>query len=99
MIYSPFIFSVIIFYMGFVPSIQIAFVMLFINMICWGSWTNPLKKCGNWRFEGFYWDYAWSIVVWSFLLSVAFGGFTPTGWSPFLFIEGLLTSPPWEFSG
>ncbi|HKZ35170.1 MAG TPA: L-rhamnose/proton symporter RhaT [Patescibacteria group bacterium] len=61
--------------MGFAPSIPVAFGMLLVNMIGWGSWINTLKKCGNWRFEAYYWDFAWSIVVWTVLLSILLGGF------------------------
>ncbi len=75
--------------MGFVPSISIAFLMLFVCMIAWGSWTNTLKKCGNWRFEAYYWDYAWSIVASTFLLGIVLGGFTSTGWSAVVFFNKL----------
>ncbi len=80
--------------MGFVPSIAIAFLMLFITMLCWGSWANVLKKCGNWRFEAFYWDYAWSVIAWTFLLAFFLGGVTPSGWSPTVFINHLSTVSP-----
>ncbi len=82
--------------MGFVPTNSVAFLMLFITMICWGSWAVLLKKCGNWRFEGFYWDYAWSIIFWTLLLSVVLGGFTTSisllgaSWATFAgFVWGL----------
>lgn len=73
--------------MGFVPSIPVAFAMLFISMIAWGSWTNTQKKTGNWRFEGYYWDYTWSTVVSTFLLAAFLGGFSDAGWAPFQFLS------------
>lgn len=80
--------------MGFIPSVPLAFLMLLFTMIVWGSWTSTHKKCGNWRFEGFYWDYAWSIVVASFAVSFVLGGVTPTGWSPTQFIQSMFQTSP-----
>lgn len=75
--------------MGFVPSVPVAFLMLFITMFCWSSWANALKKCGNWRFEGFYWDFAWSIIFWTLILSIILGGFNQTNWSTTYFLNNL----------
>ena len=80
--------------MGFVPSVPIAFGMLMVTMIAWGSWTNTQKKTEDWRFEAYYWDYAWSIVVSTFILSFILGGVTPTGWSQTQFIVSLATTSP-----
>lgn len=78
--------------MGFVPSVSIAFIMVFITMIAWGSWANTMKKCGNWRFEGYYWDYALSLIISALLLGIVLGGVSPTGWSPFNFFTMLQTT-------
>lgn len=72
--------------MGFVPSVPVAFAMLIISMVAWGSWTNTQKKTGNWRFEAYYWDYILSIVISTFLLATLLGGFSATGWSPLQFL-------------
>jgi len=48
--------------------------MLVITLISWGSWATVIKKCGNWRFEAFYFDFVWSGIVWSLLLSIILGG-------------------------
>lgn len=89
--------------MGFTPSIPLAFLMLFITMFCWSSWANALKKCGNWRFEAFYWDFAWSIIFWTIVLSVILGGFSSSGWMPFQFINSLahlsLSGVAWALFG
>ena len=45
--------------------------MMILSMVCWGSWANTQKLCKNWRFELFYWDYVWGI-----LLATVFIGFT-----------------------
>lgn len=75
--------------MGFVPSSSLAFLMLFVTMIAWGSWANVFKKCGNWRFEAAYFDYVWSGVLWSFLFVSIFGGITSQGWIPLQFVTSL----------
>ena len=75
--------------MGYIPTTPIAFAMVFITMLCWASWANTMKKCGNWRFEGFYWDYAWSIVLWTLLLAVTLGGISHLGWQPNNFFDSL----------
>ena len=33
-----------------------AFVLMFITMICWGSWGNTAKIDRKWRFELYYID-------------------------------------------
>jgi glucose uptake protein len=56
----------------FIPSLYpLALFMMVLTMICWGSWANTQKLCKGWRFELFYWDYVWGI-----LLTVAFIGLT-----------------------
>ena len=56
----------------FVPTTYaVALVMMILSMVCWGSWANTQKLCKNWRFELFYWDYVWGI-----LLATVFIGFT-----------------------
>lgn len=75
--------------MGFIPTVPQAFFMVFVIMIAWGSWANTMKKCGNWRFEGYYWDFAGSIILWTFLLGILLGGVTPSGWDSLQFIHSL----------
>ncbi|MCL5006145.1 MAG: GRP family sugar transporter [Acidobacteria bacterium] len=56
----------------FVPTAySAALLMMILSMVCWGSWANTQKLCKNWRFELFYCDYMWGIL----LISV-FMGFT-----------------------
>jgi glucose uptake protein len=43
-------------------------------MICWGSWGNTQKLTGkSWRFELFYWDYVFGILLFSILLGFTMG--------------------------
>lgn len=60
---------------------------MLITMICWGSWANLAKiEEDSWRFELFYWDYAWGVLLCSILLAFTLGSF---GRSPTPFIRNL----------
>lgn len=49
-------------------------------MICWGSWGNTQKLAGkSWRFELFYWDYVFGIVLFSILLGFTMGSTGESG--------------------
>src|SRR5674476_181857 len=59
----------------FIPqSYTLAIILCVITMICWGSWGNTQKLTGKaWRFELFYWDYVWGILLFSILLGFTMG--------------------------
>ncbi len=59
----------------FIPqSYTLAVVLCVITMICWGSWGNTQKLTGkSWRFELFYWDYVFGILIFSVLLGFTMG--------------------------
>jgi glucose uptake protein len=58
----------------FIPQVySVALLMMFISMIGWGSWANTQKLTGNWRFELFYWDYVWGILLSSIAIGLTFG--------------------------
>jgi glucose uptake protein len=43
----------------FLPeTYQVTLALMFLSMLCWGSWANTLKLCPNFRFQLFYWDYS-----------------------------------------
>jgi glucose uptake protein len=46
---------------------------MLLSMICWGSWANTQKLVGKWRFELFYWDYVWGILILSLLVGFTLG--------------------------
>ena len=49
-------------------------LLLFLSMICWGSWANTLKVTGaRWRFELFYFDYSLGVLVASSIAAFTFG--------------------------
>lgn len=58
----------------FIPqSYGVAFLLMILSMVCWGSWANTQKATGTWRFELFYWDYIWGIVICAVILGVTAG--------------------------
>ena len=53
-------------------------------MLCWGSWANTTKlSSSSWRFELFYWDYAFGILIFSLIMAFTLGSYGTTG-RPFL---------------
>lgn len=57
-----------------VQSYGAAVILLFITMLCWGSWSNTQKLASQkWPFQLFYWDYAIGVVLFSFLLGITAG--------------------------
>ncbi len=58
----------------FVPhSFGIALLMILTSAICWGSWANTYKGVKNYRFELFYWDYAFGIFLIAVALALTMG--------------------------
>jgi len=57
-----------------------AVIFCIITMLCWGSWANTQKAVGKrWRFELFYWDYVFGVVVASLLFAFTFGSTGTSG--------------------
>jgi glucose uptake protein len=70
------------------PSTYAAALLLTIlTMLCWGSWANTLKLSGKWRFELFYFDYAFGVLLASVIAAYTFGTF---GYDGFLFMDDLM---------
>lgn len=58
----------------FLPSTYVAALLLTIlSMICWGSWANTQKLAGKWRFEYFYFDYSFGILIFAIVAAFTFG--------------------------
>ncbi len=50
--------------------------LLFISMLCWGSWANTLKK-SRWRFELFYIDFSLGTVLAAVVAAFTVGSMGP----------------------
>ena len=59
----------------FIPqSYSLAIILCVVTMLCWGSWGNTQKLAGkSWRFELYYWDYVFGILIFSLLLGFTLG--------------------------
>jgi len=51
----------------------VTLLLTIVSMICWGSWANTQKLTGRWRFELFYYDYAFGVLLTTILVAVTFG--------------------------
>jgi glucose uptake protein len=47
----------------------LAWTLMILSMICWGSWANTFKLTRGVRFELFYWDYAIGSAISALLLA------------------------------
>lgn len=56
-----------------------AFVLMFITMICWGSWANTAKIDRKWRFELYYIDYTIGVFFMSIVIGLTLGSFGSDG--------------------
>lgn len=73
--------------MFIIETYELAVLFCIITMLCWGSWANTQKLAGkSWRFELFYWDYVFGIVILSLVLGLTLGSNGPEGRS---FLEDL----------
>ena len=60
--------------MYILESYAMAVAFCIITMFCWGSWANTQKLAAkNWRFELFYWDYVFGILLLSLLFAFTLG--------------------------
>jgi glucose uptake protein len=50
-----------------------ALMLMFLSMLCWGSWANTQKLTIGYSFQLFYWDYVIGIVAASLLWGVTLG--------------------------
>ena len=54
----------------------VAVVFCVITMFCWGSWANTQKLAGEtWRFELFYWDYVFGVMLMALIFAFTIGSF------------------------
>src|SRR5208283_1250758 len=61
--------------------------LMILSMICWGSWANTYKLAGKWRFELYYFDYAFGLVAMAMLLAYTLGNL---GFDGFSFVDDMM---------
>jgi glucose uptake protein len=64
----------------------IALTLMLISMVCWGSWPVTMKFARGWRFELYYWDFVFGVVLTSLLLGMTLGSSIP---GPSSFVSNL----------
>jgi glucose uptake protein len=63
-----------------IEEYTIAVVFCIITMLAWGSWANTQKLASpEWRFELFYWDYVFGILLFALLFALTAGNFGSAG--------------------
>jgi glucose uptake protein len=61
-------------------SYAVAVVFCVITMLCWGSWANTQKLAGKtWRFELFYWDYVFGVLLMALIFAFTLGSSGSSG--------------------
>ena len=50
-----------------------ALLITLVSMLCWGSWANTFKLAGKWRFELFYYDYSFGVLIAAAIYALTFG--------------------------
>lgn len=67
----------------------VTLLIVLLSMICWGSWANTQKMAGKWRFELFYFDYSFGV-----LLIAAIAAFTvgSLGFDGFSFMDDMMNA-------
>jgi len=59
-----------------IPTTYMAALLLCVlSMLCWGSWANTTKLAPKWRFELYYFDYAFGVFLGALLICFTFGTF------------------------
>ncbi len=57
----------------------VALVLMFVTMLCWGSWANTVKACPWYRFQLFYWDYVIGLLIGAMVWGLTLGSFGSYG--------------------
>lgn len=61
-------------------SYAVAVIFCVITMVCWGSWANTQKLAGRrWRFELFYWDYVFGVLLMALIFAFSMGSMGEAG--------------------
>lgn len=60
-----------------------ALYLMLLSMICWGSWANSFKLTKSWRFELFYFDYAFGVLLATIIAAFTFGNMGYDGFTLF----------------
>ncbi|MFM1878141.1 MAG: putative sugar permease [Bacteroidota bacterium] len=66
-----------------IEQYAIAVLFCILTMLAWGSWANTQKLASpGWRFELYYWDYVFGVLIFALVLALTAGN-TGTSGRPF----------------
>lgn len=51
----------------------VTLLLTILSMVCWGSWANTMKLAGKWRFELYYFDYSFGVMIAAVIAAFTFG--------------------------
>ena len=63
------------------PTPLFAMLLMVLGILCWGSWAATFKFSGKWRFELYYFDFAFGLVAAAVLIAFTFGNLGFDGFS------------------
>jgi glucose uptake protein len=64
-------------------------LVILLSTVCWGSWANTQKMAGKWRFELFYFDYSFGVLLMALLCAFTFGSL---GYDGFSFMDDMMNA-------
>lgn len=70
-------------------SYAAALLLMILSMLCWGSWANTFKLAGKWRFELFYFDYAFGVLLAATIYALTAGSAGDWGFDGLSFVDDL----------
>jgi hypothetical protein len=72
-------------------------VLMIAGMFCWGSWANTFKLARSWRFELYYFDFAFGLMLFALVYALTVGnlGFDGFGFMDSVMNAGKRESLPW----
>jgi len=65
----------------------VSLLLMLLGLVCWGSWANTFKMGGKWRFEMYYFDFAFGMMLAGAVAAFTFGSL---GFDGFLFMDDVM---------
>jgi glucose uptake protein len=63
--------------------------LMIVSALCWGSWANTFKLAGKWRFELYYFDFAFGLLLLALLYAFTVGNL---GYDGFGFMDSAMNA-------
>jgi glucose uptake protein len=63
--------------------------LMIVSLFCWGSWANTFKLAGKWRFELYYFDFAFGLLLFALIYAFTVGNL---GFDGFGFLDNTMNA-------